>query len=55
LELPAEATASGPDAALNGAAIVDGRAYLVGQVAGSGAAGGSVGALWTGPASLLTP
>ena len=55
LELPAEATDSGPDAALNGAAIVDGRAYLVGQVAGSGAAGGAVGALWSGPASLLTP
>jgi hypothetical protein len=55
LELPAEATDSGPDAALNGAAIVDGRAYLVGQVAGSSAARGAVGALWTGPASLLTP
>jgi hypothetical protein len=55
LELPAEVTDSGPEAALNGAAIVDGRAYLVGQAAGSGAAGGAVGALWTGPASLLTP
>ena len=55
LELPAEVTAGGPDAALNGAAIVDGRAYLVGQVANSGGAGGAVGALWSGPASLLTP
>jgi hypothetical protein len=55
LKLPAEATDSGPDAALNGAAVVDGRAYLVGQVAGSDAAGGAVGALWSGPSSLLTP
>jgi hypothetical protein len=56
LALPAEATDSGADAALNGAAIVDGRAYLVGQVAGEGGtAGGAVGALWSGPAALLQP
>jgi hypothetical protein len=57
LELPAEVAGSGTNAAANGAAIVDGRAYLVGQIARTdgGANGGSVGALWSGPASLLTP
>jgi hypothetical protein len=57
LELPAEVTASGPDAALNGAAVLNGRAYLVGQMARTdgGTSGGAVGALWSGPASLLTP
>ncbi len=57
LELPAEVTASGPDAALNGAAVLDGRAYLVGQMARTdgGTSGGAVGAMWSGPASLLTP
>ena len=55
LDLPAEAKDSGADAALNGAAIVGGRAYLVGQIAKSGGAGGATGALWSGPASLLTP
>ena len=50
-------TASGPDAALNGAAVLNGRAYLVGQMARTdgGTSGGAVGALWSGPASLLTP
>ena len=56
LALPAEATESGVDGALNGAAIVDGRAYLVGQVADQGgAATGAHGALWSGPAELLQP
>ena len=57
LELPAEVTASGPDAALNGAAVLNGRAYLVGQMARTdgGTSGGAIGALWSGPASLLTP
>ncbi len=55
LDLPAEATESGVDAALNGAAIVDGRAYLVGQIAGETGVGGAVGALWCGPAALLAP
>ena len=55
LTLPAEATEGGVDAALNGAAIVDGRAYLVGQVPGSAGAAGAVGALWSGPAQLLQP
>ncbi len=56
LDLPAEAIKSGADAALNGAAIVDGRAYLVGQILGEGGAGGgAVGALWSGPAALLQP
>jgi hypothetical protein len=55
LDLPAEVTAGGPNAALNGAAIVDGRAYLVGQVANSDGTDGAVGALWSGPATLLAP
>jgi hypothetical protein len=56
LELPVEATDSGVDGALSGAAIVDGRAYLVGQIRGEGgAAGGATGALWSGPAALLQP
>ena len=43
-------------APLNGAAIADGRAYLVGQVrADGGAAATCVGALWSGPAALLEP
>jgi hypothetical protein len=52
--LPPEAVASGPGATLTGAAVADGRAYLVGQVV---AASGdrAIGALWTGPASLLEP
>jgi hypothetical protein len=57
LDLPAEATESGTDAALNGAVIVDGRAYLVGQIRrkDGGSSGGLVGALWSGPAELLQP
>jgi hypothetical protein len=55
LTLPTEVTEGGTDSALNGAAIVDGRAYLVGQVPGDGANGGAVGAMWTGPAALLEP
>jgi hypothetical protein len=55
LALPAEATEGGINAAVNGAAILDGRAYLVGQV-GDGATGSeAVGAVWTGPAELLQP
>jgi hypothetical protein len=56
LDLPAEA-ADSPNAALNGAAILDGRAYLVGQIARTdgGTTGGNAAALWSGPASLLTP
>jgi hypothetical protein len=54
LALPAEATASGSSATLTGVAVADGHAYLVGQVkAPTGA--GAIGALWTGPASLLAP
>ena len=57
LELPPEATESGTDAALNGAAIVEGRAYLVGQIRrkDGGTSGSLVGALWSGPAELLQP
>jgi hypothetical protein len=55
LTLPTEVTEGGTDAALNGAAIVDGRAYLVGQVPGDGANGGAIGAVWSGPAALLEP
>jgi hypothetical protein len=57
LDLPVEATESGIDSALNGAAIVDGRAYLVGQRRreDGGTSGGAVGALWSGPAELLQP
>ena len=54
LALPAEATANGSSATLTGVAVADGHAYLVGQVkAPTGA--GAIGALWTGPASLLAP
>ena len=43
-------------ARINGAAIADGRAYLVGQVRAEGGAAGDVrGALWSGPAALLEP
>jgi hypothetical protein len=52
LALPAEALASGPDATLTGAAVADGRAYLTGQILAP-AGDRTVGALWTGPASLL--
>lgn len=57
LDLPAEATDSGPNAALNGAAVLNGHAYLVGQMTrtDSGTSGGAANALWSGPASLLTP
>jgi hypothetical protein len=57
LDLPAEATEGGTNAALNGAAIVDGRAYLVGQRArgDGGTSGGATGSLWSGPAELLQP
>ncbi len=54
LALPPEATASGANAALTGAAIADGRAYLTGQIA-TPADARALGALWTGPASLLQP
>jgi hypothetical protein len=53
IELPAEATAGGPSANLISVAVVSGRAYLTGQL--EDAAGRTVGALWTGPASLLAP
>ena len=54
LALPPEAVASGAGATLTGVAEADGRAYLVGQIV---AAGGdrAIGALWTGPATLLRP
>lgn len=52
LALPQEAIASGSDATLTGAAVADGRAYLVGQIIAA-AGGRTIGALWTGPASLL--
>jgi hypothetical protein len=55
LALPAEATEGGINAAINGAAILDGRAYLVGQVADGTTASGTAGAVWTGPAELLQP
>ena len=56
LILPAEATKSGLDGSINGAAIVDGRAYLVGQIRGEGgAADDARGAVWSGPAALLEP
>jgi hypothetical protein len=55
LGLPAEATEGGVNAAINGVAIVDGRAYLVGQVADGTTGSGAVGAVWTGPAELLQP
>ena len=54
LELPPEATASGANAILTGATIADGRAYLSGQAQASSGDRG-VGALWTGPATLLEP
>jgi hypothetical protein len=54
LALPAEARTSGSAAALTGVAVAGGHAYLVGQVkAPTGT--GTIGALWTGPASLLAP
>jgi hypothetical protein len=54
LALPAEAKASGSSATLTGVAVADGHAYLVGQVkAPTGAR--AIGAMWTGPASLLAP
>ena len=52
LTLPREAIASGPNATLTGAAVADGRAYLVGQIVAA-AGDRAIGALWTGPASLL--
>jgi hypothetical protein len=55
LALPAEATEGGINAAINGAAILDGRAYLVGQVADGTTGSEAVGAVWTGPAELLQP
>ena len=56
LTLPAEATAGGANAAIDGAAVVDGRAYLVGQAAADDASGTTpVEALWSGPAALLQP
>ena len=54
LDLPAEVAAGGTSATLTGAAVAGGRAYLTGQVpAPSGDR--SVGAMWTGTASLLAP
>jgi hypothetical protein len=53
LDLPPEVVASGATATLTGAAVADGRAYLVGQLAAPG--GAETAALWTGPASLLAP
>ena len=54
LALPQEAVASGAGANLTGVAVADGRAYLVGQIMAPAGDRG-IGALWTGPASLLAP
>ncbi len=54
LALPPEAIASGAGANLTGVAVADGRAYLVGQIVAPAGDRG-IGALWTGPASLLAP
>ena len=54
LDLPAEVAASGTSATLTGAAVAGGRAYLTGQVLSPGG-DRSMGALWTGAASLLAP
>lgn len=54
LALPQEAVASGAGANLTGVAVADGRAYLVGQIVAPAGDRG-IGALWTGPASLLAP
>lgn len=54
LTLPPEAIAGGPGATLTGVAVADGRAYLVGQVVAP-AGDRAIGALWTGPATLLKP
>jgi hypothetical protein len=54
LALPAEAGTSGSSATLTDVAVADGHAFLTGQIkAPTGA--GAIGALWTGPASLLAP
>jgi hypothetical protein len=54
LALPGEAIASGSDAVVTGVAASDGRAYLSGQILDPTGANG-IGALWSGPATLLEP
>ena len=54
LPLPPEAVASGAGTTLTGVAVADGRAYLVGQMVAAGS-DRAIGALWTGPATLLRP
>ena len=54
LALPPGAMASGSGATLTGLAVADGRVYLTGQIVAA-TGGPAIGALWTGPATLLQP